>query len=228
MNAYRALLAKDLRVELRTLESIPAMVLFAATTFVLFRFGLDRESLSGGLAAGVLLATVLFAAILAINRVFVAEREQGGFDLIRLAPVDGTSLYLAKASVLFVYLAAFELVAVPLFAILFLDDAGGLGAARRGPGARQPRPRRDRRPRLVDRGQLPRPRPDRSPAAAALAGPGDDRRRRSGRATARRGRAVVRGFRQVDGDTRALRCGVLPRRLRRLRLRPRGLTAPHR
>ena len=36
-------------------------LLFAATTFVLFRFGLDRESLAGGLAAGVLLATVLFA-----------------------------------------------------------------------------------------------------------------------------------------------------------------------
>jgi heme exporter protein B len=126
MSAYRAILAKDLRVELRTLESVPAMLLFSATTFVLFRFGLDRESLSGGLAAGVLLATVLFAAILAINRVFVAEREQGGFDLIRLAPVDGTSLYLAKASVLFCYLAAFELLAVPVFAILFLDDAGGL------------------------------------------------------------------------------------------------------
>ena len=126
VSAYRAILAKDLRVELRTLESVPAMLLFSATTFVLFRFGLDRESLSGSLAAGVLLATVLFAAILAINRVFVAEREQGGFDLIRLAPVDGTSLYLAKASALFIYLAAFEFFAVPVFAILFLDDVGGL------------------------------------------------------------------------------------------------------
>ena len=126
MSAFRAILAKDLRVELRTLESVPAMVLFAATTFVLFRFGLDRESLSGALAAGVLLTTVLFAAILAINRVFVAEREQGGFDLVRLAPVDGTSLYLAKATVLFVYLTAFELLAVPVFAILFLDDGSGL------------------------------------------------------------------------------------------------------
>jgi heme exporter protein B len=69
---------------------------------------------------------VLFAAILAINRVFVAEREQGGFDLIRLAPVDGSSLYLAKATVLFVYLAVFELLAVPVFALLFLDGPGGL------------------------------------------------------------------------------------------------------
>ena len=67
MNAFRAILAKDLRTELRTLESVPAMALFAATTFVLFRFGLDRTTLEGSLAAGVLLATVLFAAILAIN-----------------------------------------------------------------------------------------------------------------------------------------------------------------
>lgn len=128
MRAFRAILAKDLRTELRTLESIPAMALFATTSFVLFRFGLDRTSLEGSLAAGVLLATVLFAAILAINRAFVAEREQGGFDVIRLAPVDAASLFAAKVCVLFVYLAVLELIAVPLFAIFFLDEASGLPA----------------------------------------------------------------------------------------------------
>jgi heme exporter protein B len=128
VTAFRTILAKDLRTELRTLESVPAMVLYAVTTFILFRFGLDRESLSGGLAAGVLLATVLFAAILAINRVFVGEREQGGFDVIRLAPVDSTALYAAKVAVLFIYLGALELIAVPLFALFFLDEAGGLPA----------------------------------------------------------------------------------------------------
>jgi len=128
MTAFRAILAKDLRTELRTLESVPAMALFAATTFVLFRFGLDRTTLEGGLAAGVLLATVLFAAILAINRVFVAEREQGGFDVIRLAPVDGASLYAAKVCVLAIYLGALELIAVPVFAVLFSVEAGGLPA----------------------------------------------------------------------------------------------------
>ena len=50
--------------------------------------------LEGGLAAGVLVATLLFAAILAINRLFVAEREEGGFELIRLAPLDRTVLVL--------------------------------------------------------------------------------------------------------------------------------------
>jgi heme exporter protein B len=122
----RVILAKDLRIELRTWQSIPAMALFATTVYVIFRFGLDRTSLEGHLAAGVLIVTVLFAALLGINRLFVAEREQGGFEAIRLAPVDGTSLYLAKVATLVVYLFALELVAVPVFALFFLDGLAGL------------------------------------------------------------------------------------------------------
>jgi heme exporter protein B len=126
MTAYTALLRKDLRVELRTLRSLPAMALFAVTTFVIFRFGLDRERLEGDLAAGVLVATLLFAALLAINRLFVAEREEGGFDLVRLAPIDGTVLFAAKASALVIYLVVLELIAVPIFALFFLDSVSGL------------------------------------------------------------------------------------------------------
>jgi heme exporter protein B len=127
VTAFRAILAKDLRVELRTFESVPAMVLFAVSAFVLFRYGLDRERLAGDLAAGVLLVTLLFAAVLAINRVFVAEREQGGFDAIRLAPVDATALYAAKVTALVIYLALLEVVAVPVFGVFFLDTWSGLG-----------------------------------------------------------------------------------------------------
>ena len=124
--AVLTILGKDLRVELRTLQSIPAMVLFSTTIYVIFRFGLDRTSLDGGLAAGVLLVTVLFAALLAINRLFVAEREQGGFEAVRLAPIDCTALFLAKALGLVVYLVVLELVAVPVFWLFFLDDGAGL------------------------------------------------------------------------------------------------------
>jgi heme exporter protein B len=124
--AFAAILAKDLRAELRTLQSLPAMALFAVTTYVIFRFALDRTSLSGSLAAGVLWATLLFAAVLGINRLFVAEREEGGFDAIRLAPIDRSVLFTAKVAALMAYLLALELVAVPIFAIFFLDDAGGL------------------------------------------------------------------------------------------------------
>jgi heme exporter protein B len=126
MRPFSALLRKDLRVELRTLRSLPAMALFAVSAFVIFRFGLDRTTLDGELAAGVLVPTLLFAALLAINRLFVAEQEEGGFDLIRLAPVDRTVLFAAKASALVIYLVVLELIAVPIFALFFLDSVSGL------------------------------------------------------------------------------------------------------
>ena len=123
------LVRKDLRLELRTRESVPAMVLFSLSTFVLFHFGLDRETLDGDLAAGVLWVTLLFAAVLGINRLFVAEREQGGFDAFLLAPVDRTALFVAKAAVLFGFLVAVEIAAVPAFAILLLGPVAVPGAA---------------------------------------------------------------------------------------------------
>jgi len=126
MSPFSALLRKDLRVELRTLRSLPAMALFAVSAFVIFRFGLDRTTLDGELAAGVLVPTLLFAALLAINRLFIAEREEGGFDLIRLAPVDRTVLFAAKASALVIYLVVLELIAVPIFALFFLNSVSGL------------------------------------------------------------------------------------------------------
>jgi heme exporter protein B len=123
MSTVVALLRKDLRLELRTRESVPAMALFALTTFVVFHFGLGRSSLEGDLAAGVLLVTLLLAAILGANRLFVAEREQGGFDGFLLAPVDRTALLVAKAAALLAYLVIVEAVALPAFGLLLLGPS---------------------------------------------------------------------------------------------------------
>jgi heme exporter protein B len=117
------LLRKDLLLERRAPESVPAMLLFSITTFVLFHFGLGRDTVSGSLASGVLLVTLLFAAMLGVNRLFVSEQEEGGFDGVLLAPIDRTALFVAKASVLFLFLALVELVAVPAFALLLLGPS---------------------------------------------------------------------------------------------------------
>jgi heme exporter protein B len=127
IGAARAILRKDLRMEWRTKESVPAMTLFTITVYVLFHFGLDRDTLDGELAAGVLWVTLLLASVIGVSRLFAAEREQGGIDALLLAPVDRTSLFLAKASALFLFLTAVEVVAVPAFALLLLGP--GLGAA---------------------------------------------------------------------------------------------------
>jgi heme exporter protein B len=125
MRTALAVLRKDLRLELRTFETVPAMALLAVTTFVIFHFGLNRAAIDGQLAAGVLTVTLLFAAMLGINRLFVAEREQGGFDAFLLAPVDRTALLLAKAAALFTFLAVLELIAVPAFGLLLLRPSLG-------------------------------------------------------------------------------------------------------
>jgi heme exporter protein B len=122
-----ALIRKDLQLERRSFESVPAMLMFSISTFVLFHFGLDRGSLAGDLAGGVLWVTLLLAAVLGMNRLFVAEREQGGFDGFLMAPVDRTSMFVAKATVLFGFLVVVELVAVPAFVVLLLEP--GIGQA---------------------------------------------------------------------------------------------------
>jgi heme exporter protein B len=128
VRAAFAVLRKDLLLELRTLETVPAMALFSVSTFVIFHFALNpRGPVSGQLAAGVLTATLLFAAMLGINRLFVAEREQGGFDAFLLAPVDRNAMLLAKVTALFIFMAVLELIAIPAFA-LFLTPPR-LGAA---------------------------------------------------------------------------------------------------
>ena len=221
--AFAAILAKDLRSELRTLQSLPAMALFAVTTFVIFRFGLDRTSLSGSLASGVLWATLLFAAVLGINRLFVAEREEGGFDAIRLAPIDRTVLFAAKVAALLVYLGTLQLVTVPIFAIFFLDDAAGLGPlvavlllTDLG---------------LAATGTLissmavnSRARPPRAAGPAAALGAADDRRHRRHRAPALAGRPLLRSLRHLADGPRSIRSDLRPGRVCGFRLPPRGLT----
>jgi heme exporter protein B len=114
-------------VELRTLESVPGMSLFSLTTFVVFHFALNRNSIDGDLAAGILWVTLLFAAMLGVNRLFVADAEDGALDGFLLAPVDRTALFAAKVLALLAYLIVLELVAVPAFALLLLGPSLGPG-----------------------------------------------------------------------------------------------------
>jgi heme exporter protein B len=126
--AVRALLRKELALELRAPQAVPAMALFSVTTLVVFHFALQRGVVDGDLAAGVLWVTLLFAAMLGISRLFVADHEEGGLDGFLLAPTDRTALLVAKASSLFAFLAALEIVAVPAFSLLLLGPSPSIGA----------------------------------------------------------------------------------------------------
>ena len=62
--AVRALLRKELALEMRAPQAVPAMALFSVTTLVVFHFALQRGQVEGDLASGVLWVTLLFAAAL--------------------------------------------------------------------------------------------------------------------------------------------------------------------
>ena len=119
------LLRKDLLLEIRGRESVPAMALLAVSTLVVLHFALGRASLDGELASGALWVTILFSATLGIGRLFVSESEDGGMDAVLLTPVDRSAILTAKVIALFTFLVAVQIVVVPAFALLLLGPKLG-------------------------------------------------------------------------------------------------------
>ena len=76
---------KDLRLELRARDTLPAMLLFVIAILVVFHFALPDGS-SRLAELGLLWVAILFTALLGLGRAFVAEREQGLLDGLVLAP----------------------------------------------------------------------------------------------------------------------------------------------
>jgi heme exporter protein B len=114
----RALARKDLLLELRARDTLPAMLLFVVAIFVVFHFSLPARS-SELAASGLLWVAIVFTALLGLGRAFVPEREQRMFDGLVLAPCDRSAIWLAKSFATFAFLALAELVALPLFALFF-------------------------------------------------------------------------------------------------------------
>ena len=172
------ILAKDLRVELRTLQSVPAMVLFSTTIYVIFRFGLDRTRLDG----------------------IARRRRPAGHDPVRGAARDqpdlrrraragrlrgdpagarrrhGALLRQGRGAVRLPGRRSRSF-ALPVFWLFFLDSGSGLLPMIPVLLLLNVALAVDRGADLADGDQLAGPRPDRAADPAAAAGPADDRRR---------------------------------------------------
>ncbi len=108
---------KDLRLELRARDTLPAMLLFVLSILAVFHFALPSGS-SRLAELGLLWVAIVFTALLGLGRAFVAEREQGLLDGLVLAPCDRT-IWLAKGITMFAFLALAEVVALPAFGLFF-------------------------------------------------------------------------------------------------------------
>jgi heme exporter protein B len=130
-----ALARKDLLLELRAKETLPAMLLFVLSALTIMHFAVptggenvpglgaeaqaairEREEIA---SLGLLWVALVFTALLGLTRAFVPEREQRVMDALVLAPSDRSAIWLAKAIAVFAFLVAVELVALPAFSLFF-------------------------------------------------------------------------------------------------------------
>lgn len=116
-DAY-VLARKDVRLELRARDTLPAMLLFVLSTLVVFHFALP-EGGSRLAELGLLWVAILFTALLGLARVWAAEREQNVLDALVLAPCDRSAIWLAKTIAALVFLVLAEAIALPAFALFF-------------------------------------------------------------------------------------------------------------
>lgn len=135
-----ALARKDLRIELRQREMVLGMAQFAATTLVIAYFltsaigaigtsvvgsdvpaALDQAQLRA--AGGAIWIVVVFTTVLGLNRSFASDTEEGAFDVLALAPIDRTAIWLGKVISQLVFLLLVEVVLIPLAWLVFLGGA---------------------------------------------------------------------------------------------------------
>ena len=110
---------KDVRLELRSRDVIASALVFGLIVVVVFNFGLNRAP--GNLAPvapGLLWVAYAFIGVLAMNRAFTRELEQGGLDGLMLAPISRDAIFLGKMLGSLAFMLVIEAILLPVFAVM--------------------------------------------------------------------------------------------------------------
>jgi heme exporter protein B len=126
MRASRAVAAKDLLLEWRTLESLSSTLIFSLVVMVIFSFAFGFETVrelgAHRLVPGVLWTVIAFAAIVGMTRSMMIEKKRASMSALFLAPVDRGSIFAGKLIANLVKLSILQWIVVPLSAIFFDFD----------------------------------------------------------------------------------------------------------
>ncbi len=128
MSAFAGLLARDLRLALRQRGELATVVLFFVLVAALFPFAVGpKPELLARLAPGILWVTALLAVLLSLERLFLADHEDGSLDLIALSPLPLPLAVLAKATAHWLTTGLPVILATPILALLYNLPGGALG-----------------------------------------------------------------------------------------------------
>jgi heme exporter protein B len=115
--------AKDLRIEARSRVTLYQVLPFGAIVVLLFAFALDPDrGVLARVAPGLFWIAVLLAALLAVSRSFAVEAANHARDGLRLSGLDGSAIFLGKATAIALELLALEVVLGTAVALLYDVD----------------------------------------------------------------------------------------------------------
>lgn len=118
-----AICGKDLLSELRRREILNSILFFSVLTIFLFSFAMGSEpTVLRRLAPGFLWLVILFSSVLALERAFQAEVEEGCLDRLVLYCVSPRAIFLGKLLTNFFFIAIIGFVV--LFMMMILFDLG--------------------------------------------------------------------------------------------------------
>jgi heme exporter protein B len=117
---------RDLRLALRQGSDSLMVVGFFVLTVTLFPFGLGPESnLLERTSAGILWVTALLASMLSLDRLFLADYEDGSLELLTLTPTSLEILVIGKVIAHWLTTAVPVMAAAPVLALLLhLQEEG--------------------------------------------------------------------------------------------------------
>jgi heme exporter protein B len=102
---------KDLRIEARSRVTTNQVLPFALVVLLLFAFALDPDrGILRAATPGLFWVAVLLALVVAVQRTYAIEADDGGADGLRLAGLEPAGIFLGKAGALAVELVVLEVV----------------------------------------------------------------------------------------------------------------------
>jgi heme exporter protein B len=120
------LVAKDLRIESRSRQTLGLVVVLGVLIVVVLALGLGPQQVrSPALASSVLWVAYLFGGVLCFEKTMASERDDGAMAALLMTPVDRGSIYLAKLISNLMLMAALALVVTPVAIVLLNFDMGG-------------------------------------------------------------------------------------------------------